>query len=32
MHGGLLDLASAPGQGTLASFSIPIRQSEAAAA
>jgi two-component system cell cycle sensor histidine kinase PleC len=27
MHGGLLDLKSAPGQGTIASFSLPIRQS-----
>jgi len=31
MHGGLLDLKSAPGQGTLASFSLPLRQSEPAA-
>ncbi len=27
MHGGLLDLKSAPGQGTVASFSLPVRQS-----
>jgi two-component system cell cycle sensor histidine kinase PleC len=27
MHGGLLDLRSAPGQGTSASFSLPVRQS-----
>ena len=27
MHGGLLDLKSAPGQGTTASFSLPVRQS-----
>jgi two-component system cell cycle sensor histidine kinase PleC len=26
MHGGLLDLRSAPGQGTVASFSLPVRQ------
>jgi two-component system cell cycle sensor histidine kinase PleC len=26
MHGGLLDLHSAPGQGTTASFSLPVRQ------
>jgi two-component system cell cycle sensor histidine kinase PleC len=26
MHGGLLDLKSAPGQGTAASFSLPVRQ------
>jgi two-component system cell cycle sensor histidine kinase PleC len=26
MHGGLLDLRSAPGQGTSASFSLPVRQ------
>jgi two-component system cell cycle sensor histidine kinase PleC len=26
MHGGLLDLRSAPGQGTAASFSLPVRQ------
>ena len=32
MHGGQLDLTSAPGQGTLASFSLPVRHSEAAAA
>jgi two-component system cell cycle sensor histidine kinase PleC len=29
MHGGLLDLKSAPGQGTTAGFSLPIRQSVA---
>ena len=28
MHGGLLDLRSAPGQGTSAIFSLPVRQSE----
>ena len=28
MHGGLLDLKSAPGQGTLASFALPLRQSQ----
>jgi two-component system cell cycle sensor histidine kinase PleC len=28
MHGGLLDLRSAPGQGTAASFSLPVRQSD----
>ncbi|HEY8004530.1 MAG TPA: ATP-binding protein [Phenylobacterium sp.] len=27
MHGGLLDLRSAPGQGTSATFSLPVRQS-----
>jgi two-component system cell cycle sensor histidine kinase PleC len=27
MHDGLLDLRSAPGQGTAASFSLPVRQS-----
>jgi two-component system cell cycle sensor histidine kinase PleC len=27
LHGGLLDLRSAPGQGTTASFSLPVRQS-----
>ena len=27
MHGGLLDLKSAPGQGTAASFALPVRQS-----
>ena len=27
MHGGMLDLKSAPGQGTTASFSLPVRQS-----
>jgi two-component system cell cycle sensor histidine kinase PleC len=26
LHGGTLDLASAPGQGTTASFSMPVRQ------
>jgi two-component system, cell cycle sensor histidine kinase PleC len=26
MHGGLLDLKSAPGQGTAASFSLPVQQ------
>jgi len=26
MHGGLLDLRSAPGQGTSAAFSLPVRQ------
>ncbi|PZQ63279.1 MAG: PAS domain-containing sensor histidine kinase [Phenylobacterium zucineum] len=31
MHGGLLDLKSAPGQGTTASFSLPVRQSRPAA-
>lgn len=30
MHGGLLELASAPGQGTTASFSLPIRQTAVA--
>jgi two-component system cell cycle sensor histidine kinase PleC len=30
MHGGLLDLKSAPGQGTTASFSLPVRQSAGA--
>ncbi len=29
MHGGLLDLRSTPGQGTVASFALPVRQSEA---
>ena len=29
MHGGLLDLRSAPGQGTSATFSLPVRQSGA---
>ncbi|THD79946.1 MAG: PAS domain-containing protein [Phenylobacterium sp.] len=28
MHGGLLDLKSAPGQGTAASFSLPVQQTE----
>jgi two-component system cell cycle sensor histidine kinase PleC len=32
MHGGLLDLRSAPGQGTSAIFSLPVRQSEPAMA
>ncbi|HEY0646834.1 sensor histidine kinase [Phenylobacterium sp.] len=32
MHGGLLDLKSAPGQGTLVSFALPLRQSQPAAA
>jgi two-component system cell cycle sensor histidine kinase PleC len=27
MHGGLLDLRSAPGQGTSAAFTLPVRQS-----
>ena len=27
MHGGLLDLRSAPGQGTSATFALPVRQS-----
>jgi two-component system cell cycle sensor histidine kinase PleC len=31
MHGGLLDLKSAPGQGTTASFSLPVRQSRPSA-
>ncbi|WP_330218138.1 sensor histidine kinase [Phenylobacterium zucineum] len=31
LHGGLLDLKSAPGQGTTASFSLPVRQSRGAA-
>ena len=30
MHGGLLDLRSAPGQGTTASFSLPVRQADEA--
>jgi two-component system cell cycle sensor histidine kinase PleC len=30
MHGGLLDLRSAPGQGTSAAFALPVRQSAAA--
>ena len=29
MHGGLLDLRSTPGQGTVATFALPVRQSEA---
>jgi two-component system cell cycle sensor histidine kinase PleC len=29
MHGGLLDLKSAPGQGTIASFALPLRQAKA---
>jgi two-component system cell cycle sensor histidine kinase PleC len=32
MHGGLLDLKSAPGQGTLVSFALPLRQSQPVAA
>jgi two-component system, cell cycle sensor histidine kinase PleC len=32
MHGGLLELQSAPGQGTTASFALPIRRSRSAAA
>ncbi len=32
MHGGILDLRSAPGQGTSATFSLPVRQSTAAIA
>ncbi|MDB5463403.1 MAG: hypothetical protein JWP23_1792 [Phenylobacterium sp.] len=32
MHGGLLDLRSAPGQGTSATFSLPVRQSAPAMA
>jgi len=32
MHGGLIDLKSAPGQGTIASFSLPVRQSRPAVA
>jgi two-component system cell cycle sensor histidine kinase PleC len=32
MHGGLLDLRSTPGQGTTASFSLPVRQVSAALA
>ncbi|MBX3482478.1 MAG: PAS domain-containing protein [Phenylobacterium sp.] len=31
MHGGLLDLKSAPGQGTTASFALPLRQSRPSA-
>jgi two-component system, cell cycle sensor histidine kinase PleC len=31
MHGGLLDLKSAPGQGTVASFALPVRQSRPSA-
>ena len=30
MHGGLLDLRSAPGQGTSATFSLPVRQTDPA--
>ena len=26
MHGGLLDMQSAPGEGTLVSFTMPVRQ------
>ena len=29
MHGGSLDMQSAPGEGTMVSFSLPIRQSGA---
>ena len=32
MHGGLLDLRSAPGQGTSATFSLPVRQASVALA
>ena len=32
MHGGLLDLRSAPGQGTSATFSLPVRQASIALA
>ena len=32
MHGGVLELASSPGQGTIASFSLPIRQGAGAGA
>jgi two-component system cell cycle sensor histidine kinase PleC len=32
MHGGAIDIASAPGEGTTVAFSIPIRQSGAALA
>jgi two-component system, cell cycle sensor histidine kinase PleC len=32
MHGGLLDLRSAPGQGTSATFSLPVSQSSVALA
>jgi two-component system cell cycle sensor histidine kinase PleC len=32
MHGGLLDLRSAPGQGTSAIFSLPVRQTDPALA
>jgi two-component system cell cycle sensor histidine kinase PleC len=32
MHGGLLELESAPGQGTTASFALPLRQTQSAAA
>ena len=32
LHGGLLDLKSTPSQGTVASFSLPVRQSAAAMA
>ncbi|MBL8773636.1 MAG: PAS-domain containing protein [Phenylobacterium sp.] len=31
MHGGLLDLRSAPGQGTTASFALPLQQTRPAA-
>ena len=29
MHGGILDLRSTPGQGTVASFALPVRQGAA---
>jgi two-component system cell cycle sensor histidine kinase PleC len=32
MHGGAIDIASAPGEGTTVAFSIPVRQSGAALA
>ncbi len=32
LHGGLLDIQSKPGEGTVVSFTIPLRQSEAAQA
>jgi two-component system cell cycle sensor histidine kinase PleC len=32
MHGGLLDLRSAPGHGTSATFSLPVRQGDSALA
>ena len=31
MHGGILDLRSTPGQGTVASFALPVRQGAATA-